>query len=246
MTEWVSLFTAFSLGLLSSAHCVGMCGGIMGALTLAIPANAPRRRWQLLFSYNLGRIVSYCLMGLLLGFFAEGISQLGAAYWLRLMAGLLLIAMGLYLADWWRGLVYLERMGRYLWAYLQPLSKGLMPVSTARKALMLGVIWGWLPCGLVYSALAYALSQAQPVAAAAVMLAFGLGTLPAVLASGFVVQQLTRLLQARHTRVGFAVLIILFGLWTLQGAHHNHAGHENHQPSPSDPTPTAEELHHHH
>jgi hypothetical protein len=163
------------------------------------------------------------------------------------MAGLLLIAMGLYLADWWRGLIYLERMGRYLWAYLQPLSKGLMPVSSARKALMLGVIWGWLPCGLVYSALAYAMAQAQPAAAAAVMLAFGLGTLPAVLASGFVVQQLAHLLQARHIRIAFALLIILFGLWTLQGANHNHAGHEHHPSSPSESTiPAAEDHHHHH
>jgi hypothetical protein len=228
MTEWATLFTAFSLGVFGSAHCVGMCGGIMGALTLAIPRSVSGRRWQLLLSYNLGRISSYTLMGLLLGLFAGAFSSLGGALWLRVLAGALLIAMGLYLADWWRGLVYLERAGKYFWAYLQPLGKGLMPVSSAPKALMLGMLWGWLPCGLVYSALAYAMAQAQPALSAAVMLAFGLGTLPAVIATGFAAQQLTRLLQRRYVRIGFALLIIIFGIWTLIGGTHNHSAHSHH------------------
>lgn len=229
MSEWMSLFTAFSMGLLSSAHCVGMCGGIMGALTMAIPAEARQRRLQLLLSYNLGRIASYSFMGLLLGFLAGFLGQLGAAYWLRILAGLLMIAMGLYLANWWRGLTYLERLGRYLWVYIQPLGKSFLPVSSVPKALLLGAIWGWLPCGLVYSALVYAMAQAHASWSAAVMLAFGLGTLPTVLATGLAAQQLTRLLQKNKIRVGFALLVIAFGCWTIYAANGHHEHHEHHE-----------------
>lgn len=245
MTEWTVLLAAFSLGLLSSAHCVGMCGGIMGALTMAIPADAHRHRWQLLLSYNLGRISSYALMGLLVGFFAAALGNWAGTAWLRVLSGLLLIAMGLYLADWWRGLTYLERGGRYLWAYLQPLGKSLMPVKTISKALMLGMLWGWLPCGLVYSALAYAMAQAQPWWAGSVMLAFGLGTLPAVLATGFAAEQLSRVLRLRRVRIGFALVIILFGCWTIIAAsghgHHQHA----HQPIEANQSSGDDHFRHH-
>ncbi|MGV8838504.1 sulfite exporter TauE/SafE family protein [Cellvibrio sp.] len=225
--EWSALTAAFLLGLFSSAHCVGMCGGIMGALSMAIPANARARRWIILLSYNLGRIFSYALMGAIVGIFAQQITESGGAVWLRWLAGLLLIAMGLYLANWWRGLTYLETGGRYLWAYVQPLGKALMPVDNNAKALALGGIWGWLPCGLVYSALAYAMAQGDAIGGGLVMLAFGLGTLPAVLATGFVAQQLGRLLQRRQIRWSFALAVILFGLWTIWGGGHGSHQHQH-------------------
>lgn len=228
--EWSALAAAFLLGLFSSAHCVGMCGGIMGALSMAIPAHAKARRWIILLSYNFGRIFSYALMGAIVGVFARQITESGGAVWLRWIAGLLLIAMGLYLANWWRGLTYLETGGRYLWAYLQPLGKGLMPVDNAAKAVALGGIWGWLPCGLVYSALAYAMAQGDALGGSSVMLAFGLGTLPTVLATGFIAQQLASLLQRRHIRSSFAVMVILFGVWTVWGGGHgNHEHQDSHQ-----------------
>lgn len=211
----VPLAAAFMLGLLSSAHCVGMCGGIMGALALAIPASERRRRALLVLSYNLGRVLSYTLMGVLAGLFVDALAGSGGVPWLRLLAGLLLIAMGLYLGNWWRGLTWLERGGSYLWRYLQPLGRRLMPVTRLPQALALGAIWGWLPCGLVYTALAYATTQAQAFNAGAVMLAFGLGTLPAVLATGLAAERLTQLLRRPRLRWSFAVLIIVFGLWTL-------------------------------
>lgn len=223
--EWAVVTTAFMLGLLSSAHCVGMCGGIMGALTMAVPVEARHKRLALLLTYNIGRITSYTFMGLLVGLFGQGFVELGGATWLRILAGLLLIAMGLYLANWWRGLTYLETGGRYLWAYLQPLGKSLMPVNSAPKALLLGALWGWLPCGLVYSALAYAMAQGQASSAALLMFAFGLGTLPAVLTTGLAAQQFARLLQQRHIRWAFALAIITFGVWTLWGASGQHTHH---------------------
>lgn len=226
------LSVAFFLGLFSSAHCLGMCGGIMGALAMAVPAQMRAKRWFILLSYNIGRIASYTFMGCLVGAFAHQLSQSGGVLGLRWFAGLLLIAMGLYLANWWRGLTYLERGGRYLWAHLQPLGKTLMPVDSAFKGFGLGVLWGWLPCGLVYSALGYSMAQGNALEGALVMLAFGTGTLPAVLATGIAAQQLGRILQQPYLRVGLALAIILFGIWTLiaslQGGHtHHHFQPEN-------------------
>lgn len=226
--DWTAVSAAFALGLFSSAHCVGMCGGIMGALSMAIPAEAKARRWFILLSYNLGRILSYTFMGVLVGLFARQIAESGGLVWLRWLAGLLLIAMGLYLANWWRGLTYLEAGGRYFWAYLQPLGKSLMPVNHPAKALLLGGIWGWLPCGLVYSTLTYAMTQGTSAGAAAVMLAFGLGTLPSVLATGIAAQQLGRLLQRPGLRWSLALLVILFGVWTIWGGGHNLRGGHGH------------------
>lgn len=228
MNDFALLISLFIMGLVSSAHCIGMCGGIMGALTMAIPADAKSKRWLILVAYNLGRITSYALMGLLAGFFAAQIAALGGTTILRVIAGLLLIAMGLYLADWWRGLTKLETLGRYLWVYLQPLGKPLMPVNSLPKALFLGALWGWLPCGLVYAALATAMTQPAPLMAASAMLAFGFGTLPAVLAAGFAAQQLTRILQERKIRRGLALIVIVFGGWTIWGGV-NHSHHHEHQ-----------------
>lgn len=237
----VTLAAAFMLGLLSSAHCVGMCGGIMGALAMAIPSSERRRRALLVLSYNLGRILSYTLMGVLVGLFVDSLAGSEAVPWLRLLAGLLLIAMGLYLGNWWRGLTWLERGGGYLWRYLQPLGRRFMPVTQMPQALALGAIWGWLPCGLVYTALAYAITQAQALSAGAVMLAFGLGTLPAVLATGLVAQRLTQLMRRPRLRWGFALLIIIFGLWTLTfpAAHMLSTGHHG------EPETSQDSKHHH-
>lgn len=228
MIDLAIFLSLFTLGLVSSAHCIGMCGGIMGALTMAIPKDARTQRWMILVAYNLGRIASYTAMGLLAGFFAQQFAALGGGIILRVLAGILLIAMGLYLANWWRGLTKLETLGRYLWVYLQPLGKPLMPVNNISKALLLGALWGWLPCGLVYAALATAMTQPAPVLAAGAMLAFGLGTLPAVLAAGIAAQQLARILQQPQVRMGLALVIILFGLWTIWGSL-GHAHEHHHQ-----------------
>lgn len=200
----------------------------MGALSMAIPAEAKARRWWILLFYNIGRISSYGLIGVLAGAMASELAQLGAASWLRWLAGLLLIAMGLYLADWWRGLTHLETVGRYLWAYIQPLGKRLMPVDSISKAISLGLVWGWLPCGLVYSALAYAMAQGQATNAGMVMLAFGAGTLPSVLATGLVAQQLGKWLRKPQVRWPLAAAIILFGCWTIWGGGHTGHDHSHH------------------
>jgi hypothetical protein len=212
-----ALISAMVLGLLGGGHCLGMCGGLMGALALAIPPERHGQRLRLLLAYNLGRILSYTLAGLLLGLAGFAVASTPAALLLRVIAGVLLLAMGLYLAGWWSGLTYLERAGRGLWRRLQPLAGRLLPVRDAPHALLLGALWGWLPCGLVYSTLLWASSWGNAAVSAALMLAFGLGTLPVLLATGLAAERLTALLRRRPLRLAGGLLVMLFGLWTLIG-----------------------------
>ncbi|SFP31065.1 sulfite exporter TauE/SafE family protein [Pseudomonas borbori] len=213
------LLSALILGLLGGGHCLGMCGGLMGALTLAIPAEQRGQRFQLLLSYNLGRILSYALAGLLLGMAGWALASSPAAMLLRVVAALLLIAMGLYLAGWWSGLTRIEALGRGLWRFIQPLTRRFMPVTSLPRALLLGGLWGWLPCGLVYSTLLWAASQGDALDSAALMLAFGIGTLPVLLATGMAAERMTALLRKQGVRMAGGLLVILFGLWTLPGPH---------------------------
>ncbi|MHA6493401.1 sulfite exporter TauE/SafE family protein [Pseudomonas borbori] len=213
------LLSALILGLLGGGHCLGMCGGLMSALTLAIPPQQRARRLQLLLAYNIGRILSYATAGLLLGLAGWAVTNSPAAMLLRVIAALLLITMGFYLAGWWSGLTRIEALGRGLWRHIQPLTRRFMPVTSLPRALILGSLWGWLPCGLVYSTLLWASSQGDALASAALMLAFGLGTLPVLLATGLAAERLTALLRKRGVRTAGGVLVILFGIWTLPGPH---------------------------
>ena len=234
MEHWGFLAAALAIGFFGSSHCIGMCGGISGALGMAVPGGRPA--WGALLGYSAGRIASYSLMGLLVGVLGAYLSRDLATTLapLRIVAGLMLIAMALYLADWWRGLVWLERGGRFLWRYIQPLSRSLLPVRSAPQAVALGALWGWLPCGLVYSALTFALAQGSGVDAALAMAAFGLGTVPAVVASGAAAVQIRSVVQKPGVRLSMAGLVLLFGFWTLWSAldHGSHAhgataGHEH-------------------
>ena len=213
------LISALILGLLGGGHCLGMCGGLMGALTLAIPPEQRGRRLQLLLAYNLGRILSYATAGLLFGLAGWAVASSPAAMLLRIVAGLLLISMGLYLGGWWSGLTRIEALGRGLWRHIQPVASRLLPVSSLPRALLLGALWGWLPCGLVYSTLLWAASQGDAVDSGLLMLAFCLGTWPVLLATGMAAERLTALLRRRGVRMAGGLLVILFGLWTLPGPH---------------------------
>lgn len=236
------LLSALVIGFLGSGHCIGMCGGIASALAFAIPEKNSKQRVFILLAYNLGRILSYTLLGAFVGLLGQ---KIGLPPVLRIVAGVLLIAMGLYLANWWRGLVYLEKAGSYLWRWIQPLGARLMPVDTVLKGLLFGAIWGWLPCGLVYSALALSMAQAEPVSAAGVMLYFGLGTLPAVFLSGWAANYLKTLLQSKLVRTLFALTIIVFGVWTLWMPLSHVGGHGAHtQEGGSGAEATKDHSHH--
>ena len=233
MIDWPTLLAAFSIGILGGAHCIGMCGGIIGALTLSTSVDQYRQRLFIIVMYNLGRILSYLLIAWIFYHLVHAVENYFALQFMRYVAGALLIAMGLYLANWWRGLVYLEKAGSVLWRFIQPLSKGLLPVETLPKALLLGAVWGWLPCGLIYSALAYSMAADNGLQAVLTMLAFALGTLPAVMASGLLAERMMALVKTSWVRKSFAVFIILFGIWTLaqtmQHAGHHGGGHGAHE-----------------
>lgn len=216
----VDLISAFIVGLLGGVHCVGMCGGVVGALSFGLRAD---RNLPVLLAYNLGRISSYTLAGALmggLGFYFSGLLPVQTAQRVLLsFAGLFLILMGLYLAGWWNALASIERAGGVLWRRIEPLGRGLLPVRSVRQGLLLGLLWGWLPCGLVYSALVWTVSAGGALEGAMLMLAFGLGTLPNLLLMGVAAAQLNRWVRRPAVRriagalvVGFGVLL-LFDAW---------------------------------
>ncbi|MGA9033508.1 MAG: sulfite exporter TauE/SafE family protein [Sulfuricaulis sp.] len=245
MPTEITLVSAFLVGLLGSTHCLGMCGGIVGALTLGLHDDirrSPVRLFPYLAAYNIGRIASYAIAGALLGALsAKALSLAPPAQvrWIvKLVTGGFMIALGLYLAGWWPGLAALERLGGKLWVRIEPFGRRFLPVDHPLKALALGLVWGWLPCGLVYSALAWSLASGDAVQGAALMLAFGLGTLPMLLAMGATARWLGHVARLVWVRRGAGALILLFGLYTLfaPGAHSGHGGeHAGHDPSAHQP-----------
>lgn len=210
----LSLTAAFLVGLLGGGHCVGMCGGIVGAVTMTLPGSKPK--WPFLLSYNLGRIGSYTLAGVVAGgigassFFLEQVLPIEKV--LYALASLMLVLLGLYLAGIWRVLTRLEAVGGKLWQHIQPYSRRLLPVRTIAQSLLLGTLWGWLPCGLVYSVLVAAIATANPLQGGLLMLAFGLGTLPTLLAMGMAAVRLKSLLQSPWFRRLSGLAIAGFGL----------------------------------
>lgn len=215
----VSYPAAFLVGLLGSTHCIGMCGGISASLSMALPTGRGFRWRQLgyLLCFNGGRIGSYVLLTSLLAFFSTTavgeLKALGPV--LRSIAAALLILMGLSIGQWWQGISAVERVGAPLWRRLSPLTGKLLPIRHAHQSLMLGVLWGWLPCGLVYSTLAWAALQPTVPQAMLTMLFFGLGTLPSMLLTGMAAQSLQRLRANPIFRRFAGVLMIGFGIWTI-------------------------------
>ena len=214
----LTFYTALIIGLLGSTHCIGMCGGIVGALSTGLKNPRPVSDLVLasyLLAYNAGRILSYTAAGALAGLIGAQAAKFSADSALsvgRLVAGLFMIALGLYLADWWRAIAVLETAGLRIWRVIQPLGRRFIPARTTWQALGLGLVWGWLPCGLVYSALALAMASASPQQGALTMLGFGLGTLPMLLAMGSIIEYLRQLVRHSAIRQGAGLCVMLFGV----------------------------------
>ncbi len=224
MTESFGIVAALLVGLLGSVHCIGMCGGISGVLAAGNATGSGARRIGNTLSYNLGRIFSYGVAGFIAGhagratydlFPVARVAEVGL-----LLSGLFMIAMGLYLADWWRGISRVESAGSILWRRIQPYSRHFLPVKSPWQALSLGILWGWLPCGLVYATLVWALFAADPMRSMSIMIAFGIGTLPMLLAMGGLADQLARLRSRPVIRRTAGILIIVFGAATFMGWAH--------------------------
>jgi sulfite exporter TauE/SafE len=222
MIEQSSYLAAFVVGLLGGGHCVGMCGGIVGALTFGLPASVQSRlinTFPYQLGYNLGRITSYVAAGAIMGGLGVLLTQAVPVYiaqqGLLVIAGAFMILLGLYLGGWWTGLARIEHLGNLLWTKIEPFARKLLPVKSPGQAWILGLVWGWIPCGLVYSMLVWTVSAGSVAKGAGLMLAFGLGTLPNLFLMGILAGSLAHWLKDVRVRRGAGLIVILFGVVTL-------------------------------
>jgi uncharacterized protein len=217
MIQELSVVAAFVFGLSSAPHCIGMCGGIAGAMNAA-----PDRRlypravlWRYSFLQNAGRILSYVLLGAVCASFGAGVSGFEYVTAARILAGVVFIALGVHFAFDWQGIRRVERIGQPLWKLVAPLAKKLLPAGTAPASFFLGTLWGLLPCGLVYTMLLAAAACANAGQGAAIMLAFGAGTLPAMFAFSWVSLRGRDRLRAVRWRRVIGAGAVLLGLWII-------------------------------
>jgi len=233
----LDLFSAFIIGILGSGHCIAMCGGITTMLTSALPTpnkyqeqipvnhqspnikpyNKPCNKTALVFCYNLGRITSYSVIGGIVGFTGSiAAKNIGMPLsGLRMFSAIFIILLGLYLGQWLMWLNRIEVLGKKLWQTISPLASKVIPVNSPIKALTLGAIWGWLPCGLVYSTLTWALASGDIITGASIMFFFGLGTLPALLTMSFGFTSINNNLVNPLIRKTMALMLISFGIYSF-------------------------------
>ena len=213
----ITLLTLFLLGFFGGGHCVGMCGGLSSAFALQLPPGL--NRTGLIVLLNLGRISSYVFIGLLVGAIGQVGISLDQTRWLQnglyLSANLLLLFLGLYLAGISSLATRIESIGRPVWKRLNPLLNRLLPIQSVPACFGVGMLWGWLPCGLVYSASLYALGSGNALEGGLYMLAFALGTLPNLLAMGLFAAQLKNFLQRKTVLLCSGVLVAAWALWRL-------------------------------
>jgi sulfite exporter TauE/SafE len=237
----LTLPAAFIVGLLGGVHCIGMCGGIVAALTGSLDAGIRASRGRFLaalLAYNTGRIASYTVAGVVLGLLGQQVSALDPLTGFpvaRVFSGVFMLLLGIYLAGWWPALRWLEQAGAHAWKRIEPFGRRFIPIRHSGQALVLGMLWGWLPCGMVYAVLTLALASGSTLDGALTMLAFGLGTLPLMLTMGVAFSSLARRLQGRIIRALAGITVLLFGVYTLAtlpADHHQHGAHHTHGPSP--------------
>ena len=214
-----SYLAAFIIGLFSSLHCIGMCGSIIGTLTYSLSPelrNNKRILFSIVLSYNLGRIASYALAGAAVGtlhaFLSLPFSQGQAYRIIQVGSALIMTGAGLYIGGWFPRFAYIEKLGSRFWKLIEPYGRRLIPVKTRVQAFLFGMVWGWLPCGLIYTALALAATTGNVIHSSMTMLAFGLGTLPAVVGVGIMTSMLAKLSRIHRFKQAVGVLLILFAL----------------------------------
>ncbi|MBF0437643.1 MAG: sulfite exporter TauE/SafE family protein [Magnetococcales bacterium] len=215
-----SLLIPLLLALSSLLHCLGMCGGIVGAMTFHISSGMqePRRKtWPFLLAANLGRLVSYAVAGGLVAMFGRTLfSSLSPNYGHTLLqgfAGLILIGNGLFLIGRFPEMHLIEKLGSHLWRVLEPMARHFMTPRTVWQAFLFGVVWGWFPCSLVYGALLWSSASCSGLSGAVVMLLFGVGTVPVMLSAGWVAGYLVRF--GGLSRFGRVTAMLLLGIGIL-------------------------------
>lgn len=236
MTDLLPLLgAALVTGFLGSAHCFGMCSGISGLIGIDPGAATTRTQLSRTLAYNLGRITTYAMLGALVALLGQSLVGLmpTLAAPVRLASGILIVLVGLQVAFGWRLLALIESGGAKLWQRIAPAARHLLPVRNAVQAFAFGMIWGWLPCGLVYSVLLLSATSANATDGAITMAVFGLGTMPAMVATGISASKLAQLVSRR--RLGAGLLIVALGLATLAmpvAKYAGDGGHERHMSAP--------------
>lgn len=226
--------TVFFMGLAGSVHCVGMCGGI--ATLLGSQIKTGDKQTVKLFSfhllYNVGRLFSYIIAGALIAILGGWISIAGESFNLpdisRFLIGLLTLMFAAYLLGWTVFLLPMEKLGRLLWVFIEPIAQKFLPVRTPAQAFILGMLWGWLPCGMVYVALSWSATAAEPLEGGLLMAAFGLGTMPAMMGLGVAGTYFNKMLRNTFIKKSAGILVLAYGLYLIfvtvmgTGSHSHH------------------------
>lgn len=192
MTGGLTLGAALLLGFAASGHCLAMCGGISAALGIATAKRTDGRpRALLLVAYQVGRMLSYALAGGLvggvLGFVVGWLDIDAVRTTLRALSALALLAAALVAFGVLRDPG--SRLGKLVWPRLAPIGRRLLPVTSVPRALGFGMVWGWMPCGFAYTMMLIAALEQDALRSAATMLAFGIGTAPAMIVAAFGAQR---------------------------------------------------------
>ncbi|MFT5008682.1 MAG: sulfite exporter TauE/SafE [Reinekea sp.] len=199
----IDLLAAFLIGLVSAGHCLGMCGGLM------VAAGLNSSRPILTAYYNIGRVTTYVFLGTLLSYFSHLLPS-HSLPWLKVLSGLLLVLSAVYFLGWNQWLKKFEQLGFPLWRRLQPLSNKLLPIDSAKAAYGIGLLWGFIPCGLIYTAVAFSLGMPNVLQSALAMLFFGLGTLPAMIGSALMANRIRPWLYHPKVKFVLAGFMLLF------------------------------------
>lgn len=214
MIDWLVVSAAFLTGLMGGVHCAAMCGGIATSLSIN-----QRGGWWKALQPNLGRILGYTLAGAIVGGFGAGLLHIARidalTTGLRAAVGIVLILVALRLFDQNNRLNVLQKPARHFWRLVKPIQSRLLPADTALKRFALGLLWGWLPCGLSTTLLGAAWLQASAWHGALTMFAFGLGTLFVMVPLTWAGARIGQRFQQGKWRKIFAAFILLAGLLTL-------------------------------
>jgi sulfite exporter TauE/SafE len=233
MTEFAVLTTALMAGLLGSGHCFGMCGGIAGSLGMLTGQGGRRTSFFAAMMFNLGRIGGYAILGAFGGWLLAGTGEMlavpGWSRWLRIVTAALILLVGLRFLFDWRSLDQIERLGTGVWKRIMPLAMKASALPGSMGRLALGICWGFLPCGLVYTVLLTAASTGKALNGAMVMLVFGAGTLPAMLGLTLAAPTLDSILKDKTFRRFIGLGLVILAAWALltasagmtDGGHHH-------------------------
>lgn len=242
------------MGLGGSLHCVGMCGAIVTAFSFNQKGNSLAKNTVQTVTYNFGRASTYILLGLLFGWLGHLGAELGLLKILRVFAGVLMVATGFYVAGFFTSFTKIEVVGKTVWRHVQPLLAKLDPKRSYLHSYFAGMIWGLIPCGLVYAAIGVALGQGSVQNSVVFMLFFGVGTMLPLILLGIGFSHMANFMRKPVVRYLLASGMIVFGSYTLVTLYlhqqHNHATHQQskmHETNQmKDNTENTENQHHHH